>query len=267
MPNETGRAAELAFGKKNSYSRVGLGAANILTGAEFDALYWVEEMPQESTARLCLVTIFQLLEGLTDHQAAEAIRVRRDWQYALHLPLNYPGLIESLLCDFRRRLLNNPTVREKFDVVLRRVANEYWFDRRLGDRDLHYALESVCTRNRLVSVEQAMNKAVQALVVRQQEWLREIVRPHWYQRYARGLTTLHVPDATADQVAFGNSIGADALYLLKSIAETKPDLMSLEEVQALNRIIDTQYERQQNECKWRASGCPGCPYRTGAGTA
>jgi transposase len=41
--------------------------------------------------RLALVTIFQFMEHLTDRQAADAVRSRLDWQYALSLELTDPG--------------------------------------------------------------------------------------------------------------------------------------------------------------------------------
>jgi hypothetical protein len=38
--------------------------------------------------RPALVTVMQFAEGLSDRQAAEAVRVRIDWKYALGLKLN-----------------------------------------------------------------------------------------------------------------------------------------------------------------------------------
>ena len=40
-----------------------------------------------SPARLALITIMQFAEGLTDRQAADAVRSRIDWKYALGLDL------------------------------------------------------------------------------------------------------------------------------------------------------------------------------------
>src|SRR6266700_3771961 len=54
---------------------------------------------------LALVTVLQAIEGLTDRQAAEYVRARIDWLYALALPLDDPGFDYSILADFRQRLL------------------------------------------------------------------------------------------------------------------------------------------------------------------
>jgi transposase len=47
--------------------------------------------------RLALVTLMQFGENLTDRQAAEAVRGRIDWKYALGLELTDAG------CDFPSR--------------------------------------------------------------------------------------------------------------------------------------------------------------------
>jgi hypothetical protein len=66
----------------------------------------LEPIPEETRLlvhRLCpkgtLVTVLQAIEGLTDRQAAEAVRTRIDWLYALALPLDEPGFDYSILCN------------------------------------------------------------------------------------------------------------------------------------------------------------------------
>jgi transposase len=51
--------------------------------------------------RLALVTVMQSMEGLTDRQAADAVRRCMDWTYALSLDLSDPGFNFTLLHDFR----------------------------------------------------------------------------------------------------------------------------------------------------------------------
>jgi transposase len=55
--------------------------------------------------RLALVTVFQFLEHLSDRQAADAMRGRIDWKYALGLELTDPGFHFSVLAEFRARLV------------------------------------------------------------------------------------------------------------------------------------------------------------------
>jgi transposase len=55
--------------------------------------------------RLALVLVMQSIEGLTDRQAAAAVRRCRDWQDALSRALTDPGVDCTLLHDGRGRLL------------------------------------------------------------------------------------------------------------------------------------------------------------------
>jgi transposase len=48
---------------------------------------------------------FQFLEHLSDRQAADAVRSRIDWKYALGLELDDPGFHFSVLTEFRGRLV------------------------------------------------------------------------------------------------------------------------------------------------------------------
>lgn len=72
---------------------------------EFAHLYPRLGQPAESPARLALVTVLQFVENLTDRQAAQAVRGRIDWKYALGLELSDPGFHYSVLCEFRQRLI------------------------------------------------------------------------------------------------------------------------------------------------------------------
>lgn len=65
-----------------------------------------------------LVSILQFAEGLSDRQAAEAVRIRIDWKYALNLELSHPGFDFSVLCEFRARLLAGHAERLLFETIL-----------------------------------------------------------------------------------------------------------------------------------------------------
>jgi transposase len=67
---------------------------------------------------LALVSVLQFVEGLTDRQAADAVRSRLDWKYALSLDLTDPGFDHTVLCEFRTRLLQGGADQRLLDVVL-----------------------------------------------------------------------------------------------------------------------------------------------------
>lgn len=60
--------------------------------------------PDSHAAQLATVCVLQFLLNLSDRQAAEAVRCRIDFKYALALELDDPGFHHSVLTDFRDRL-------------------------------------------------------------------------------------------------------------------------------------------------------------------
>ncbi len=72
--------------------------------------------------RLALVTVFQMAEDLTDRQAAEAVRTRIDWKYALGLDLADPGFDDSILSEFRARVVGGGLDQVVLDALLERLA-------------------------------------------------------------------------------------------------------------------------------------------------
>src|SRR5919199_4095224 len=78
---------------------------NIYHDAQFTALFPTRGQPAEAPARLALATVLQVAEGLSDRQAADAVRTRIDWKYALSLPLTDPGFDRTVLSECRARLV------------------------------------------------------------------------------------------------------------------------------------------------------------------
>jgi transposase len=77
----------------------------VLEQAEFGKQSARVGQPGLSAWRLTLITIRQFAEGPTDRQAAEAVRFRIDWKYALGLSLTDEGFDASALREFRERLV------------------------------------------------------------------------------------------------------------------------------------------------------------------
>jgi transposase len=103
VPEETARVARAANPKGNVYMRMRDELGSIYEDQMFVALFPRRGQPAEVPWRLALVTVMQYMEGLSDRQAAEAVRERIDWKYALSLELTDPGFDFSLLSEFRTR--------------------------------------------------------------------------------------------------------------------------------------------------------------------
>jgi transposase len=82
IPEETIRVARAAFPKGRVYIRMRDALGPLSTDAAFAVLFPRRGQPAESPARLALVTSMQFVEGLSDQQAADAVRSRLDWKYA-----------------------------------------------------------------------------------------------------------------------------------------------------------------------------------------
>jgi transposase len=105
IPPETVRVARAAFPKGHRYLRVADALDTLFTDAAFVALFPMHGQLAFPPWRLALATILQFAEGLSDRQAAEAMRSRIDWKYVLRLELADPGFDASVLSEFRTRLI------------------------------------------------------------------------------------------------------------------------------------------------------------------
>jgi transposase len=118
VPPETARVARAVFPKGNLYMRLRDELGAIYEDGAFASLFSERGQPAEAPWRLALVTIMQYVEGLSDRQAAEAVRSRIDWKYTLNLELTDPGFDFTILCEFRARLLEGSAEQLLLDTFL-----------------------------------------------------------------------------------------------------------------------------------------------------
>lgn len=85
VPSETVRVARAAFPKGNIYLQIRDTLGSIYIDEDFTDLFSIKGQPAQSPWRLALICILQYMENLSDRQAAEAVRGRIDWKYALSL--------------------------------------------------------------------------------------------------------------------------------------------------------------------------------------
>src|SRR4028119_1401483 len=105
IPEMTSLVARAAFRKGNLYMRLRDELGTLYTDEDFAHLFPSRGQPALPAWRLALVTVMQFLENLPDRQAADAVRARIDWKYALGLELSDPGFHYSVLSEFRDRLV------------------------------------------------------------------------------------------------------------------------------------------------------------------
>jgi transposase len=88
---------------------------------DFVGWYPRDGRPGLSPAQLATVCVLQFLLDLSDRQAAEAVRCRIDFKYALSMELDDPGFHHSVLTDFRERLTREDRADRLLDLALDRL--------------------------------------------------------------------------------------------------------------------------------------------------
>lgn len=83
VPAETARVARAAFPQGTLAMRLRDELYSLYTDHDFADLFPTRGQPAACPWRLGVITILQFLEGLTDRQAADAVRGRIAWKYLL----------------------------------------------------------------------------------------------------------------------------------------------------------------------------------------
>ena len=118
IPEQTATVAHQAFPQGTTVMHFRDELDSPYKDEDFKDLFGLQGQPGWSPWRLAMITVMQYMEDLSDRQAADAVRGRLDWKYALSLELEDPGIDASVLSEFRQRLvnagaeqqlLNNPT--------------------------------------------------------------------------------------------------------------------------------------------------------------
>src|SRR5690349_15450118 len=149
VPEETRRVARAAFPKGTLCLDIADALGAIYQDSQFTALFSPLGQPALTPARLALVTALQFLEGLSDRQAADAVRGRIDWKYALGLALTDPGFDHTVLSEFRTRLVGGAELL-LLDALLERLKAEGLVKARGRSRtDSTHVLAAVRALNRL----------------------------------------------------------------------------------------------------------------------
>ena len=138
IPDATAAAVRAAFPKGNLYVDLRAEFGTLYHDQLFAALYPPEGRPVEVPPwRLALVVVMQYMEGLTDRQAADAVRRCMDWKYALSLDLHDPGFDFTLLHDFRERLLAHDATQRLLDTFLATCKARGWIKARALKVPIH----------------------------------------------------------------------------------------------------------------------------------
>jgi transposase len=210
--------------------------------------------------RLALVTLMQFSENLTDRQAAEAVRGRIDWKYALGLALTDPGFDFSILSEFRSRLIVGAAEERLLTTMLDRFTDRGLLKSRGHQRtDSTHIVAAVRSLNRLEIVGETLHAALNALAQVAPAWLRDHVTAEWFIRYGTSFSDYQQPQGKGERQQLAETIGRDGHHLLTQMyRDAAPaSLRGVAAVETLRQVWVQQFSMEAGEVKWRdIKDCP-----------
>jgi transposase len=254
VPEETARVAHAVFPRGNVLMQLRDTLGTIYTDEQFADLFPIHGQPAEAPWRLALVTVFQFLEHLTDRQAADAVRSRLDWKYALSLELTDAGFDHTVLSEFRSRLVAGKAEQRLLDLLLERCQEGGWLKARGRQRtDSTHVLAKIRALNRVLCVAQTMVYVLNVLSEVAPEWVRAYVPIAWVERYGERLEHERLPQGEEECRDYANQVGADGWTLLQALdaSSTADWLKTLPAVTTLRTIWEQQFEPQEKGGQWR----------------
>jgi transposase len=257
IPEETCRVARAAFPKGNMFMRMRDALGLIYSDPQFASLFSHTGQPAEAPARLALVLVMQFAEGLADRQAADAVRSRIDWKYALGLELTDPGFDYSVLSEFRTRLIAGGVEHLLLETMLMYLQERGLLQGRGKQRtDSTHILAAIRTLNRLELVGETMRFALNRLAAVAPAWLQTHLQPAWLERYGARVENYRLPRTEAERQRLAATIGADGFALLQAVyaPETPPEVRTEPAVEVLRRIWVQQYYGPDDPPRWRRDG-------------
>jgi|Tabmets5t2r1_1033131.scaffolds.fasta_scaffold08979_1 transposase len=261
IPAETSRVARAAFPKGCLAMRARDALGLLFTDEQFAELFAARGRPAWSPARLALVLVLQFVEGLTDRQAADAVRARLDWKYALGLALDDPGFDASVLTEFRARLLADGQAERLLTLMLARLRERGLL--RGGGRqrtDATHVHMAVRDLHRLEQVIETLRAALEALAVVAPAWLDGLIPREWTSRYGQRGDDWRLPKAEQARAERAVEVGRDGLLLLEAVygPDAPAQLAGVEAVQVLRATWIQQFFLDGGQVRWRDkhSGLP-----------
>src|SRR4051812_15190785 len=246
VPADTGRIARAALPRGNPYLLLRDRLGPVFDDAGFADLYPRRGQPAYTPWRLALVTLLQFREGLSDRQAAEAVRARIDWKYLLSLELADAGFDHTVLCEFRARLLDGGAA-ERLLARMLDGAHEAGLLKARGRQrtDSTHVLAAVRALNRLELLAETLRAALNAIATVAPAWLRGLAPPEWHERYDRRVEDRRLPKTEPKRAAYVAQVGTDGFLLLDVIdrADAPPAIAALPAIAVLRRVWARHFER------------------------
>jgi len=218
MPEDLARLGAILLPEDSSYRLIGDQLYALYDNAAFADLYHAEGTPALPPVDLLFVLALQALEDLGDRAAADAVRLRLDWKYALHLPLDDAGFDFSVLSDFRARLVAHDASARRFDTLLAQLRDRGVLKRRGRQRtDSLAVLARIHLRTRIELVAETLRLAIRAVVQADPTWAQSRLPPAWEAWYGQRCVAERLSEAA--RMRLSTETGRDGQWLLDRLAD------------------------------------------------
>ncbi|MFE5806223.1 IS1182 family transposase [Streptomyces sp. NPDC056491] len=225
---------------------------------DFADWYPRDGRPGLSPAQLATVCVLQFLLGLSDRQAAETVRCRIDFKYAVAMELDDPGFHHSVLADFRDRLAEADRADRLLDLALARSKEAGLVHERTTQRtDSTHVLAAVRDLTRLELITEAVRAALEEVAGTSPHLLDDLADEGWGLRHGRPVRLGKNPTKPKTRIL---ATGNDALRLLEHLYRHGADRTSGPRIQALRQIMVQNYDRDTaGHLRWRTAEKEGGP--------
>ncbi len=255
IPPRTVAVAKAALGENNIVMKLRDELGTLYRDSDKSELFSHEGQPGISPWRLAMVCVLQYLDNLSDRGAAEAVRTRIDWKYALSLELTDPGFDFSGKSEFRSRLNAVGAETKILDLLLERCQQKGFLKARGKQRtDSTRVFAAIRLLNRLELVGETLRATLNALAVVAPDWLQTIVSPYWFDRYSLPIQEEHLPKGIEARQKYAQTIGRDGMVLLDKIYDdpgSPPWLREIPAVEILRQTWVHQYYVDKGQIRWR----------------
>jgi len=256
IPELTSQIAHRSFPKGTLAMHLRDALGSIYQDADFADLFPKRGRAAEAPWRLALVTVFQALENLSDRQAAEMVRGRLDWKYALSLPLDDAGFDASILTDFRQRLLEHEAQDRLLEPILQVCRQQGWLKAGGKQRtDSTWVIANVRGLSSLEGVGESLRAALNEIAEVAPDWLLGVVSPDWFDRYVHRFELQRFPKGKPAQDTLRMQVGEDSWHLLQAaLDEQAPQSVgTCPSLVLLQQVWNQHFERVEGLIRWRES--------------
>jgi transposase len=254
IPEWTRRIAQTSFPKGTLAMRIRDEMGSLYQDDDFADLFPKRGRAAEAPWRLALVTVLQMGENLSDLQAAEMVRGRLDWKYALSLHLEDTGFDASILCDFRQRLVENQAQERLLEPILQICRTRGWLVQGGTQRvDSTIVLGHARRLHSLETVGETLRDVLNDWAEKEPEWLLQVINLDWFDRYVHRFELQRFPKGKHAQERLISQVGEDVRTLLEAASSDQaPKAVKSSEQQTLLRQVWTQhYELREGHAHWR----------------